>query len=53
MKATRTQSLLAFALFAALTLANAKTHTPPKMKMTTEIPASITTPDKVETRLGM
>jgi hypothetical protein len=25
---------------------------PPKMKMTTDIPAAITTPDKVETRLG-
>ncbi len=25
---------------------------PPKMKMTTEIPAEITTPDSVETRLG-
>lgn len=27
-------------------------QTPPKMKMTTDIPAAITTPDKVETRLG-
>jgi hypothetical protein len=44
MKATRTQSLLAFALFAALTLANANAQTPPKMKMTTDIPAAITTP---------
>jgi hypothetical protein len=26
--------------------------TPPKMKMTTDIPPQITTPDKVETRLG-
>ena len=25
---------------------------PPKMKMTTEIPESITTPDRVETRIG-
>jgi hypothetical protein len=25
---------------------------PPKMKMTTEIPSSITTPDRVDTRLG-
>jgi hypothetical protein len=25
---------------------------PPKMKMTTDIPAAITTPDSVETRLG-
>jgi hypothetical protein len=42
MKATRTQSLLALALFAALTLANANAQTPPKM--TTDIPAAITTP---------
>ena len=25
---------------------------PPKMKMTTDIPESITTPDRVETRIG-
>ena len=25
---------------------------PPKMKMTTDIPVSITTPDKVKTRIG-
>ena len=35
---------------AAASLAHAQT--PPKMKMTTEIPAEITTPDTVETRLG-
>lgn len=29
-----------------------KAQTAPKMKMTTKIPAAITTPDKVETRLG-
>jgi hypothetical protein len=29
-----------------------KTNTPPKMKMTTNIPAEITTPDSVETSLG-
>ena len=34
----------------AASLAHAQT--PPKMKMTTEIPAEITTPDTVETRLG-
>ena len=28
------------------------TSTPPRYKMTTSIPASITTPDRVETRLG-
>jgi hypothetical protein len=38
----------------AVTFGGAVVHaqTPPKMKMTTDIPASITTPDKVETRLG-
>jgi hypothetical protein len=30
----------------------AQAKTPPKMKMTTEIPADITTPDMVQTRLG-
>ncbi len=31
---------------------SATTQTPPKMKMTTPIPASITTPDSVDTRIG-
>ncbi len=37
-----------------LSAAFAKSHaqTPPKMKMTTDIPPQITTPDSVETRLG-
>ncbi len=30
----------------------AESQAPPKMKMTTEIPSSITTPDSVETRIG-
>jgi hypothetical protein len=30
----------------------AEAQAPPKMKMTTEIPESITTPDRVETRIG-
>src|SRR5580698_9009974 len=30
----------------------AGTHGPPKMKMTTPIPPSITTPDSVDTRIG-
>ena len=34
------------------TPANADVQTAPKMKMTTDIPGAITTPDKVETRLG-
>ena len=35
-----------------LVAGSAFAQTPPKMKMTTDIPASITTPDSVETRLG-
>lgn len=31
---------------------NANTKTPPKMRMTTDVPRQITTPDSVETRLG-
>jgi len=36
----------------ALAASAAHSQTPPRMKMTTDIPAAITTPDKVETRLG-
>jgi hypothetical protein len=36
-----------------MTPATVSAQIPPKMKMTTDIPAAITTPDKVETRLGM
>jgi hypothetical protein len=32
--------------------AGTTTKTPPKMKMTTNIPAEITTPDSIETSLG-
>ncbi len=40
-------------IVAALCLAvSLHAQTPPKMKMTTDIPPSITTPDSVETRLG-
>jgi hypothetical protein len=39
------------ALISALA-ATAQAQTPPRMKMTTDIPASIITPDSVETRLG-
>ena len=35
-----------------LALANAQAQTAPKMKMTTDIPPEITTPDSVETCLG-
>jgi hypothetical protein len=43
-------ALALLASFAATTGVNAEA--PPKMKMTTEIPADITTPDTVETRIG-
>jgi hypothetical protein len=35
-----------------MTATAANVQTPPKMKMTTDIPPEITTPDSVETRLG-
>ena len=49
-----TFSLLAAALVGALafTTTASQAQTPPKMKMTTDIPPEITTPDSVETRLG-
>src|SRR6266478_10084020 len=52
MKATRISLLLAAALVAALTTAVAHAQAAPKMKMTTDIPSSITIPDEVPTRLG-
>src|SRR5471032_2299785 len=45
--ATLSACVLAFALCAPV-----QAQTPPKMKMTTDIPAEITTPDSVESRLG-
>jgi hypothetical protein len=42
--------LCSLAAIASTSAVNAQT--PPKMKMTTDIPPAITTPDKVETRLG-
>jgi hypothetical protein len=42
----------ATALTCALAVATSSAQTVPKMKMTTEIPAEITTPDTVETRIG-
>ncbi len=44
-------ALSACALVFAL-CATAQAQTPPKMKMTTDIPPEITTPDSIETRLG-
>jgi hypothetical protein len=49
---TRRYSLVAVTLVGALASATAHGQTPPKMKMTTPIPPSITTPDTVETRIG-
>ena len=47
------QTLLTAALACVLAgCASTGSQTPPKMKMTTDIPSSITTPDSVETRLG-
>jgi len=50
----KTNILLAAALVCAMATisAPAQTAPPQKMKMTTDIPLSITTPDSVETRLG-
>jgi hypothetical protein len=44
--------MLAFCLIAA-TATPARAQAPPKMKMTTDIPAEITTPDTVETPIGI
>ena len=52
MKTTRIPPLLAAALVGALTTTAAHAQAAPKMKMTTDIPSSIRTPDKVQTRLG-
>jgi len=54
MKTTSKQRSLAAALISAVAFATipAQAETPPKMKMTTDIPPQITTPDSVETRLG-
>jgi len=50
--------LIAVAIIVSITIGGCsetteqQTKESPKMKMTTEIPESITTPDKVETRIG-
>jgi hypothetical protein len=46
------QNIVVAAFIAALGLASTQAQTPPKMKMTTPIPPSITTPDTVDTRIG-
>jgi hypothetical protein len=48
----KTKTILAAALVGALAFTSAHAQTAPKMKMTTDIPPQITTPDTVETRLG-
>src|SRR5512145_689521 len=45
-------AIFAGALACALTISTAQAQTPPKMKMTTEVPAGIAMPAMVETRLG-
>jgi hypothetical protein len=57
MNTIRKPGFLAPVIFAflAVLLASPSAHpqtTPPKMKMTTDIPVAITTPDTVDTRIG-
>ena len=52
MEITRPIQLIAAALACALAATAGHAQIAPKMKMTTPIPMELTTPDKVETRLG-
>jgi hypothetical protein len=52
MKTTHHKNLIAVTLLGALAASTTFAANPPKMKMTTDIPESITTPDRVETRIG-
>src|SRR5450755_3525585 len=52
MNTTHKLGILTAALAWSLTATSATGQTSPKLKMTTPIPESITTPDSVETRLG-
>jgi hypothetical protein len=52
MNTTHKLGILTTALAWSLTATSATGQTSPKLKMTTPIPESITTPDSVETRLG-
>ena len=54
MRARPVRNLIAAAVVGAMALATTATQaqTAPKMKMTTDIPPGIASPDKVETRLG-
>jgi hypothetical protein len=49
----KTKNILAAALLCALAATTAFAANAPKMKMTTDIPPSITTPDSVPTSIGM
>ena len=51
---SRTSALVVLALAAGCSAPGAGTQrpTPPRMKMTTEVPEGIATPDRLETRLG-
>ena len=49
---TKQLCTLVSAIFLATSLAATAWAGPPKMKMTTEVPDGIATPDKVETRIG-
>jgi hypothetical protein len=52
-KTSHRRNLLALALAGLLAFATtAQAQTAPEMKMTTDIPPEITTPDSVETRIG-
>jgi hypothetical protein len=51
-KTSNKQNLFAAALVGVLVVTSTFAADPPKMKMTTDIPPSITTPDSVKTRLG-
>lgn len=51
MATARKQNLFA-AVVAVLAILTSQAQTPPTMKMTTDIPPEITTPDTVDTRLG-
>ncbi len=53
MKDSLTKQLAAGMLVFALCAPHAQAQTAPKMKMTTPVPPGITTPDSVETRLGI
>src|SRR5580704_3816933 len=48
----KSKRILVTALVCALAASTSLAQTAPKMKMTTEIPPDISTPDSVETRIG-